>query len=224
MVGKGRTFEGSADGVLGPPTDFFPWSGVREREWSLDPDLTFAKSAPTHDPLYPFDFVEQLAALGPANFADNSEQTGDSYVDANPFTFPAYRDQIAQIVVDGVGGDTHSREILEDMRQFTLLERLFRAALAGQLGPSFPIEKLSELADATSSAVKSAHTPRWTPHPGQIEKYYLDQMSDLADSLKSQGKYDKLVARQEACFTSLRGKTKTWTEAARIPDADWATM
>jgi tetratricopeptide (TPR) repeat protein len=224
MIEKGRTFEGKADGVLGPPTDFFPWSGVREREWSLDPDLAFATGSPARDPLYPFEFVEQLAALGPANFADDGEQSGESYVDADPFAFPGYQGQITQIVIDSVTPDPRWRENLEDMRQFTLLERLFRAALAGQLGPSFPIEKLSELADATSSTVKSAHTPRWTPHPGQIEKYYLNQMSDLADNLKSVGKYDKLVARQDACFTSLQRKAKTWTEAARIPDADWASV
>ncbi len=224
MVEKGRAFEGQVDGIFRQPTDFFPWSGVREREWSLDPDLAFATRSPARDPLYPFEFVEQLAALGPANFAGNGEQSGGSYVDADPFTFPAYRDQITQIVVDGVLPDPRSREILEDMRQFTLLERLFRAALAGQLGPSFPVERLSELADATSSTVKPAHTPRWTPHPGKIEKKYLDDMSDLADSLKSVGKYDKLVTRHEACLTGLEAKAKTWPETARIPDAEWASI
>ena len=47
MVDKGRAFEGKADGIFRQPTEFFPWSGVREREWSLDPDLAFAKASPS---------------------------------------------------------------------------------------------------------------------------------------------------------------------------------
>lgn len=215
MIRKGQAFTGDAQGLFDEATEFIPWSGVRERDWSLDPDLAFAKNGPPGDQLYPFDFVEQLAALGPANFAS----ANDAFVDPQPFVFPAYQQQVTKIVIKGVSGDQASRDLLEDMRQFTLLQRLFRAVLAGELGKRFPLGKLGLLADATNSAVQSVHTPRWTPHPGALEQEYLLRMESLASALNSTKKYDDLVNQERSCLAAMGQKTRP--EIADIPDSEW---
>jgi hypothetical protein len=129
---------------------------------------------------------------------------------------------VSEIVIKGISGDNDARAILDDMRQFTLLERVFRAALAGQLGTHFPVEKLGSLADETGAAVKTVRTPRWTPHPGSLEEEYLLRMHSVANGLKVANVYSGLVEQESSCWAAI--KDKTLTDIAHIPDSEWAAQ
>ena len=58
------------------------------------------------------------------------------------------------------------------MSEFVFLQRLFRMALSGDLGPDFPIEKLVELTEIStkSKSPLAIHTLRWDSFPGQREQ------------------------------------------------------
>jgi hypothetical protein len=208
----GAKYDGDTKAMLEEPPEFGVRSGVRERNWSLDNDLAFATKLPSSDPLYPFDFVQQLAAKGAGG-------------DTNPFTFPAYQPQITDVVLTGLAKSQTARVVFDDMRQFTLLQRLFRAALAGQLGPRFPVQKLNDLAKVVNAAVKASHTPRWDAHPGFMEIYYLRNMQYTADLLKDAAPYRDLVAKVASCVASLpRGPwtdTSVQRQISAVSDIDW---
>src|SRR5262249_24882495 len=50
---------------------------------------------------------------------------------------------------------------LLDMRAFTVLQRLFRLALAGDLGTALPLDTLVDLQKATAEFVKVERSERW---------------------------------------------------------------
>ena len=115
------------------PPEFQIWSGVRELPWKLDGDLAFLKLPPGADPqLWPFEFILQVAfTSAPAHLPNR--QDVESYTDDNPWEFPDLKQFIAEAVRNGIGKDQHYADVVHDMHDFTLLQRLFRVALDGQL-------------------------------------------------------------------------------------------
>jgi len=212
MQASGVKYRNRSLGILHEPHEFGVRSGVRERQWSLDQNLTFVTALPD-DALYPFDFVQQLAA-------------SDTGGDTSPFTFPAYQDQITDVVRAGIVKSPTARIVLEDMRKFTLLQRLFRAALSGQLGPRFPVEKLEDLATIANAAISAGHSPRWDAHPGYLEIYYVREMQFIANLLTNVAVYQDLVTKVTSCASSL---PRPWSDKkaldliGRISDDDWTS-
>lgn len=150
----GKDFGATEDELFKVSTDL--WSGVRERPYRIDPDLAFLKPQGTIgcEPLY---FVEQVA-LSPLT-DDIPEQWTEK-----PWEFEELTkgDRLSGIVVKGVRARADQALILERMRYFTLAQRLFRAALNGDLGYQFPVEKLQALLAATAYGVQPAETPTWS--------------------------------------------------------------
>ena len=79
-----------------------------------------------------------------------------------------------------------AREEVPPFVQLTGLNRLFSAALSGDLGEQFPIEKLAELSRATGRDVKFAPTPRWIlPSASRSSRPALDpEFSELRKALR----------------------------------------
>ncbi len=88
--------------------------------------------------------------------------THSEVIDLNIYiwTYPPYSISQAKNAVD--------RGIFEDMREFAVLQRLFRVALEGGLGQYFPIDKLPVLAEQTAGSVKYHRTLRWNARSGSL--------------------------------------------------------
>jgi hypothetical protein len=94
-----------------------------------------------------------------------------AYVDEDPWEFPAVKPLIGQAVQLETGQLPAEQRDLERLTEFVLLQRLFRAAMEGQLGDDFPIQNLIELARSTADSVnQTMRTPRWNTHPGALEE------------------------------------------------------
>ena len=107
------------------------------------------------DPLWPLDFIIQAV---PQSSEGSDVDIEDGW---NPWEFPAIAKTLRETVSKGVAKDDSAKEVLTHMQQFTVLQRLFRLALSGELGLDFPLEKLATLQGETLSAVKIARHERW---------------------------------------------------------------
>jgi hypothetical protein len=143
------------------PASIEPWSGVRERDYQITNDLGFLQppeGATLADRLWPFDFMVQIAFTSPAVNLPEKEQ--EVYVDRQPVEFTQIQDKIARLVDDGIHRD-HFDSQFKDLRDFAVLQRLFRAALNGNFGDKFPTLKLAQLTKDTADEAPYFHTRRW---------------------------------------------------------------
>ncbi|HKQ92718.1 MAG TPA: hypothetical protein VJZ77_18815 [Blastocatellia bacterium] len=150
------------------PPRFVVWSGVREREFKSVPEefMTLDGARPTMT----FDFMLQIAFTTPPRFSYGEK----SHAYSLPWEFPHLKNEIHSKVLSAVRTKNRGRdhEILDDLSEFTTLQRMFRMAFNGQLGPRFPVEKLVRLADeASAGAPKTVtRTLRWNVSPGVSDR------------------------------------------------------
>ena len=145
---------------LAPAPTYEVWSGVREQPYSITPDFGFLRPA-ADDPLSPFSFMVQVAIDSPAYFISN-EAPGSPrtmwrsrYVDPDPWEFPRTAIALVSAITNGVAQNAERAAIFDHMREFVLLQRFFRAALEGRLGPNFRPEMV-RIDDATAASVNRA--------------------------------------------------------------------
>jgi hypothetical protein len=165
---------------LAPAPTYQVWSGVREQPYSATPDFEFLRPQ-AGDPLAPFAFIVQVAIDSPAYFLpsnapwfaeDNVEI--DEYVDPEVWEFPNTGVELVPALTGAIAGNAERTSVLDDMREFALLQRFFRAALDGRLGLSFPLPELVGIEEATAAAVnRAAQTLRWNVRPGEVEASFL---------------------------------------------------
>ena len=158
------------------------WSGVREVPFERDPELKFLRAEPTEDaPLNPLTFIEQVAFGSAPEFGAAADT--ENYVDETPFEFPEVKKDIVRMLESFVDYRPDHRRTYDIARDFTVLQRMFRSALGGQMGAEFPVEKLVQLSDASSGAVRAQATPRWTPKPWALPTEYAERMTRLGSTL-----------------------------------------
>lgn len=151
---------------LYPPPKTTEWSGVREREYTIDEDLNFLL-ANKHDELWPFRFMVQTVFTSEPDFASERE----NYSDSNPWEFNDVNKLLMDSIKSRLSEKPELKSIISDMKEFTILQRLFRLALNEKLGKNFPLEKLATLAKETKPYLLSHHrTLRWLPKPGALEQ------------------------------------------------------
>lgn len=147
------------------------WSGVRERSFKLDNDLTFLRNPNPNDRLYPLDFIQQVV------FVPAPSKAGSEKVDKNPWEFPLLKRSgtINKAVSLGILTDSRDMLLIDRMRSFTQIQRVFRLAFEGNMGYQFPVAKLSQLANATRASLGKIETPTWNLNwrPGEEELYML---------------------------------------------------
>ncbi|MBN1460152.1 MAG: hypothetical protein JXA57_11495 [Armatimonadetes bacterium] len=127
-------------------------SGVREEEYEPDPRLEFLDSGGRHGDLWPFRFMEQIVLA-----MDENIITDHAWA-------PKGREaEIEAAIRNRIRDDPDAARSLDEMREFTIVQRLFRTAFAGAMGPQFPLERLVALATATRglAGAPSSRTPRW---------------------------------------------------------------
>jgi YD repeat-containing protein len=130
------------------------WTGVRERAYPLGP-AAFATR--TQSPLR---FMMQMAFAAQRNCESEECRSEES---RPPWEFPMLRDEVDQSVQGWIRGKSEQRAVLDEAGRFTILQRLFRVALAGHLGPAFPRGRLVRLMQEAKEAdpVRVRETPRW---------------------------------------------------------------
>jgi hypothetical protein len=150
------------------PPRFVVWSGVREREFKSVPE-EFMTLDGARLPM-PFDFMLQIAFTTPPRFTYGEK----NHADSQPWEFPHIKNEIHSKVLGAVRtkNQGRDREILDDLSEFTILQRMFRMAFNGQLGLRFPVEKLVWLADTASAGAPKTvtRTLRWNASPGALER------------------------------------------------------
>jgi hypothetical protein len=145
---------------LKPPPDLAPRSIAEEQPYQVDASLSFLKHVGTASPaeqLWPFQFRYEIAFPSNAPYRNISD-TSDAY--RTPWEFATLRGPIADKVWGGVKADADLRSLYQRVRDFTVLQRLFRTSLEGGLGHRFPVEKLVLLTRATAGSLVTVKTPR----------------------------------------------------------------
>lgn len=169
------------------PPSFLIWSGVREQAYSMTDDLSSLVgpqgTGGGESVLWPFDFMLQVSFTSAPAFAPSGIKPSE-YVDRNPWDFPELHAAINRRIAQVVEEDPALSDHLKEMREFVVLQRLFRVALMGRLGPNFPVEELATLTSATAGGIPLCHTPRWNPRPGMLEADFLIDMDDVDHYLR----------------------------------------
>lgn len=122
--------------------------------------------------------------------------------------------------------------LLESVVQFIVLQRLFRLALDGELGPRFPLERLLALSRLTARAPASAvRTARWYDEAGQLEKRFA---TTLVSAERELGAVHHSSARPPwvaearrvflACARDISSRAEARENLSEIPDAAWAGL
>lgn len=170
---------------IAAPPETINWSGVRELPFSVDSQLSFLSPTSGAGPaaqLWPLEFMLQTAFPSPPAFLPEGEDPAN-YTDQEPWDFPELKEAIAQDVWAGLQSKPAQKAIFTRLREFTVLQRLFRVALDGKLGERFPIEKLISLTEATGGSIAYTRTPRWTPSSGELELNFFGIIQpDVRDS------------------------------------------
>jgi hypothetical protein len=161
-------------------------SGIREREFTKTAaDCFVPEGAATPDVL---DFLIQITYDSAPYFLNGDPPAHDdkaawqalgAYADEAPWEFPAIAERVRQIVARALKDDPSmvgDREAVSTLAEFTMLQRLFRLGLAGELGSGFPVERLAVLHRnaAPATAPTPVRTPRWDSQPGRLERYLKD--------------------------------------------------
>jgi hypothetical protein len=186
-------------------------SGVREAPFVLDNKLIFLTGEDrASDPLWPLDFMIQAVPQTPR---------GDVTVDATwePWRFPTIDGEIKEEVAKGVASDPNARAVLSNMRDFTILQRLFRLAFSGELGFEFPLEELVKLQQAAAPFVRVERSERWNLN-GPLLRTLGEQHNRLVASLQGIAAADALpdacrAAAREAVHTE---DSKHWPETEGV--------
>ena len=203
-----------------PPATFDPWSGVRERKFRINSDLDFLK-APVgtgpEDSLWPFDFIVQIAFTSPAiNLPANQQE---EYIDKNPIEFDEIKPEITKLVSIGVVNN-NLRTIFEELRGFTVLQRLFRLALKGNLGDQFPLAKLGALTAVTAGDIPYVHTLRWNGSLANqlTSAFYISLHQVVSESRSATGPWIGAALRQAQGCKALIERARSQDE---ISSGEW---
>lgn len=136
-------------------------SGVREDAYELDEDLNFAQ-VPKDIWDGPLRFVG-LNSIGVPS--DLEEYFSALYGDLErTWEFPEVTTKVLEeAVLTSVRVETEALQTLLVMQQFTVAQRLFRAAFDGSLGEQFPVERLVEVVRETKPYMNfdAVKTDRW---------------------------------------------------------------
>ena len=97
----------------------------------------------------------------------------DIDLDAEPWEFENLQGSLQESVLSDAAKNQEASSVLWDMYEFTVLQRLFRAAFGGRLGVDFPAEQLTVLAKETSDPYKSRI--RFVRHDGIQREGNLEQ-------------------------------------------------
>jgi hypothetical protein len=131
---------------------------VTEKPFALEPKR-LALAGPLDE--RPFQFSIEMH-FPEESKVQSTDQLSEEDPRLQPWTFPGLH-WIAPLVLPWVEQDAGRRQIMDHMSQFAIAQRLFRMALDGYLGESFPLERLPQLARELAGSRETATTSRTDP-------------------------------------------------------------
>ena len=194
------------DSKLQNPSTAFV-SQIRELPYTVDPELGFLRTDGSAS--WPFEFKIQMVVN-------------------NRSRWELPDPQLTSDVLSGLVAQNRTAEFRE-LREFAVLQRLFRSMFAGNLGPDFHLEELTTLARTLRSVSgKSVPTPRWElvrsqPAAAESEfKKVLDVLAQVAQTgaIKDPGEaeeYKRAASELKECSV-LIGST---SRPDLIADSNW---
>ena len=186
-------------------------SGVREQNYTLDGGLNFLRAGADRDFFWPLDFIIQAV---PQKLTDDD---ADSSSDFEPWIFPSMADGIRALVRDGIESNPDAAKVLAEMKDFVVLQRLFRLALAGSVGLEFPLHRLGELQAEVQPAMKVQRNERWNLNDS-VASLLLVQAESVAESLTNlkDNQQASPACRQAATDALSDHVTNPWPQSAGI--------
>ena len=186
------------------PPEFTIWSGVREEEYSIDQEFGFLNA--DESIRGPLEFMLQVAFVG------GEEE------DLEPWEFPTLAEGIEEAVLAGVRESEEHQDVMRVAKEFTVLQRAFRAGLDGSLGDDFPIERMVELAEDTADSVEVVDTLRWNARPGALEFSLGVELLGVLDEVSADRDWQRdMVSRVGLCVAFIEGSE----EVARVDRSSW---
>ncbi len=174
-------------------------SGVREMSYAVDANFDFLTSqqGTENQPLWPLDFIVQAVPIFPET--NNKPQTIAKLNESEPWIFPSFANDLRTAVAEGIRSHENAKKIFHEMRDFTILQRLFRTALNGSLGLEFPLSHLRTLQKQTHDAVKVIRHERWNVNNQSLveglTKFLLQELIKVANSSTLAAKCGASVAK-----------------------------
>lgn len=160
---------------LQPSTTFLVDSGVREVAFLLDEDLNFLTGHDrAGDDLWPLDFMIQAV---PQTVSGQDVRIEEGW---EPWRFATIEPQIRQLITQGIDADANAKAVLDDMKQFVIMQRLFRLALNGNLGLGFPLAELAALQENTRPFIKIQQHERWNVNQSFFDVMYEQEAGFVA--------------------------------------------
>jgi hypothetical protein len=194
-------------GVAAKPVvaDYFV-SHLREQDYDPGPGLEFL-TGPSGKDSWPFSFFILLPVNDTESWYLRNLQ-------------PPIDDQVLRYL-QSHGMTTN----LEEMREFAVLQRLFRTALGGRMGETFPVERMAQLAhDLRPYVPVRFATPRWgkdRQSNDSVERRFGAQLDSLlnnkSDPTPVPQKLLPTFARMRSCAQIIHDSKNPQA----IPETDW---
>ena len=197
---------------------------VEEQHFKIDPNLTFLKNSGDNNELWPFRFT--MRAI-PLSMTGEDMNLGENF---SPWDFPAAQPLINKMIKETLAVDAPSNSIFKRMRDFTILQRMFRLALEGRFGAEFPYDSLVALQDATNDAITIIPSGNWDLYPvyngrqekfsafmnAQAEKITTDLKLLSEEGSSAQCKAFATLMRAKHVLEPLPQRTGFWLEIGKI--------
>ena len=170
---------------LNPEGAYLVDSGVREVAYTLDNDFDFLIGRNAKDKSWPLDFIIQAV---PQTARGQDVNLGDG---TDPWVFPAIEREIREMVAEGIASNADAKAVFSAMRQFVIMQRLFRLAFNGDLGTNFPLGVLVSLQQQTKSTVQIERNERWNVNGEwmryvySLQKIFLARFNEIVDDARA---------------------------------------
>lgn len=150
-------------------------SQVRVEPYTLDDEFRFIYGPENSDvnPTWPFYFTlyylkqPSKPSMEYNNFINDAKAAREHS--------PNMRKEVTGVIHQSLRDNDIDENLFPDLRQFVVLQRVFRLALFGYFGNGFPVEQLIDLAQYTEGSVE--HVKTSTGQPDTIDKcpYYFSE-------------------------------------------------
>jgi len=204
--------------ILPIPQDIktIEWSGVREQEYKIDKNFNFL-NLKKHDELWPLRFMVQRVFITEPTLATNPNE----YVD-EPWEYLDINKILKKTITNSLKTDNKTKRVINNMREFTILQRLFRILLDDKIKTDFSLEKLIKLSKDTFKNVNTnVRTSRWNTNsmgmiPTAVYKRLKEELNKK-DVLESKPSWTK-EAKQCVLFIEKYNDIKKLLD---ITNKDW---